>query len=122
MIYLSFLLEEEKLRPLYEYLKENDDLNLSFYRDIYEKKDLWYLEVSDRKASKYHAAANLREIYQPRRLVGFGDNGNDLPLFRACDLSCAVENAHSDIKCRVDEVIDSNVRSGVVKYLEKEFE
>ena len=121
VIYLSFFHEEEKLRPFYEYLKENEDLNLSFYRDIYEKKDLWYLEVSDKNASKYHAAAKLREIYQPGQLVGFGDNGNDLPLFRACDLSCAVENAHDDIKSKVDQIIEANIHSGVVKYLEENF-
>lgn len=118
VIYLSFFHEEEKLRPFYEYLKENEDLNLSFYRDIYEKKDLWYLEVSDRNASKYHAAKKMREIYRPYRLVGFGDNANDLPLFKACDLACAVKNAHSDIRERVDKVIDSNRQAGVVRYLE----
>ena len=113
-----FHYKELQIREVKEYLKENEDLNLSFYRDIYEKKDLWYLEVSDRNASKYHAAKKMREIYRPYRLVGFGDNANDLPLFKACDLACAVKNAHPDIRERVDKVIDSNRQAGVVQYLE----
>lgn len=49
-----------------------------------------------------------------------GDNLNDIPLFEACDCSCAVGNAHKEVKERADYILDTNLNAGVVKFLEKE--
>jgi len=45
------------------------------------------------KASKQNAVNILRETYGFKRVVGFGDNLNDLPMFAECDIKVAPRNA-----------------------------
>lgn len=107
------------LRPFYEYLKKDERLNLNFYKDVYGD-GLWYLEISHKNASKYYGIQKLRKLLHPAAITGMGDNLNDIPLFEACDCSCAVRNAHKEVKERADYILDTNLNAGVVKFLEKE--
>jgi hypothetical protein len=50
-------------------------------------------------------------------MVGFGDNLNDISLFEACDVSCAVKNANEEVKKCADNIIESNAQDGVVKFI-----
>jgi hypothetical protein len=52
--------------------------------------------------------------------VGFGDNLNDLPLFEACDIKVAVENAKPEVKAASDFICGSNEDDGVVKWMEED--
>ena len=119
IIYFSICYEEEVLRPFYEYLKKDERLNLNFYKDVYGD-GLWYLEISHKNASKYYGIQKLRKLLHPAAITGMGDNLNDIPLFEACDCSCAVRNAHKEVKERADYILDTNLNAGVVKFLEKE--
>lgn len=119
IIYFSICYEEEVLRPFYEYLKKDEKLNLNFYKDVYGD-GLWYLEISHKNASKYYGIQKLRKLLHPAAITGMGDNLNDIPLFEACDRSCAVGNAHKEVKERADYILDTNLNAGVVKFLEKE--
>ena len=89
---------------------------MEYYRDIYVENHM-YLEVSDSRASKYNAAVKLRQSLGFSELRAFGDNLNDLPLFRACDFSYAVANAKDDVKAAADLVVGSNTCDGVANYL-----
>lgn len=119
IIYFSICYEEEVLRPFYEYLQKDERLNLNFYKDVYGD-GLWYLEISHKNASKYYGIQKLRKLLHPAAITGMGDNLNDIPLFEACDRSCAVGNAHKEVKERADYILDTNLNAGVVKFLEKE--
>ena len=119
IIYFSICYEEEVVRPFYEYLKKDERLNLNFYKDVYGD-GLWYLEISHKNASKYYGIQKLRKLLHPAAITGMGDNLNDIPLFEACDRSCAVGNAHKEVKERADYILDTNLNAGVVKFLEKE--
>lgn len=119
IIYFSICYEEEVLRPFYEYLQKDEKLNLNFYKDVYGD-GLWYLEISNKNASKYHGVQKLRAMLQPDAITGMGDNLNDIPLFEACDRCCAVGNAHKEVRERADYVLDTNLNAGVVKFLEEE--
>ncbi|MDR2687937.1 MAG: HAD family hydrolase, partial [Oscillospiraceae bacterium] len=59
----------------------------------------------------------LRERYGYEKIVGFGDNLNDIPLFRACDETYAVANAKEELKAMATGVIGSNAQDGVVRFL-----
>jgi hydroxymethylpyrimidine pyrophosphatase-like HAD family hydrolase len=87
------------------------------YKDIYSD-DLWYLEVFGETASKYNAVQYLRKQNGFDKVVGFGDNLNDLPLFAACDKCYAVANAKPDVKAKATAVIGSNDEDGVARWLE----
>ena len=51
------------------------------------------------------------------RVVAFGDNINDLPLFSVADVKIAVENAKQEVKEMSDLVIGKNTDDAVAKYL-----
>lgn len=117
VVYFSFLNSEERLKPMFEELSAIKGMTIEYYRDIYNT-DQWYLELLSDKASKYHALNFLRTYLNADRLIGFGDNLNDIPLFKACDECYAVENANPAIKEMADGVIGSNREDGVARFLE----
>lgn len=119
IIYFSICYDEDVLRPFYEYLQKDENLNLNFYKDVYGD-GLWYLEISHKNASKYYGVQKLRKMLKPDAITGMGDNLNDIPLFEACDRSCAAGNAHQEVKEQADYILDTNINAGVVKFLEDE--
>ena len=113
--------EKEKLVPLYDALKENEKLNITYYYDVYDPK-LWYLEVFSSMASKEQGVRYLRENYGFDFVTAFGDNTNDLPMFKAADKRVAVKNACKEVLEDCDEVTGTNEEDGVAEYLLKTFE
>ena len=111
-VYFSVTDTREKLEGAYELLKKTEGLHINFYCDVYNK-DFWYMELSSAKASKYNAVMFLREKYGFDKVVGFGDNLNDLPLFRACDETYAVANARDELKSAATGIIAANTENGV---------
>ncbi len=119
VIYFALLDTKEHLEPACQMLKSNPDIAVAYYKDIYSEEDIWYLEIFSADATKYNAACYLRTLYQYTYLIGFGDNLNDLPLFRACDETCAVSNAKDELKAVADHIINSNINDGVAHWLEE---
>lgn len=116
--YFSTCDDYKLLAPVYEKLKASNRLHIEFYKDIYHA-EFWYFEVCAATASKYNAVLYLKEIYGFDRIVSFGDNLNDLPLFQASDESYAVSNAKAEVKEKATAVIGSNEDDGVAKWLEE---
>ena len=91
----------------------------AFYLDVYN--DAWYLEIFSHRASKSNGIKFLRERYGFERVVAFGDNLNDLPMFEHADLKIAVGNARDEVRAAADIVIDDNKNNGVALWLEDNF-
>lgn len=116
IVYYSISDKKEKLEQACGELSADPNLNVEFYRDVYNE-DFWYMEICSGAASKYNAVRFLRERYGFDKVVSFGDNLNDLPLFSASDECYAVKNAKPEIKARATEVIGSNNDDGVARWL-----
>ncbi|MBP1994444.1 HAD-IIB family hydrolase [Paenibacillus eucommiae] len=109
-----------KLNAAYKEYIENIECVCHFGPDIYTPGFHW-LEIANCHATKKQAVLYLKEKYHFDRLVCFGDNLNDLPMFEAADEKYAVSNAHEMIRNVADKVIDSNLNNGVPKYLSSVF-
>jgi Cof subfamily protein (haloacid dehalogenase superfamily) len=118
LIYFSIADHKERLEPVYRILEEIPELNCTFYKDNYSP-DFWYLEIFSKTSSKYHAVSFLRSYLGFDRIVCFGDNRNDLPLFEACDQRIAVGNAVEELKQKADLVIGKNYQDGVAVWLKQ---
>ncbi len=118
VVYYSYSDTYEKLKPLYEKTKDIAGIRIEFYRDTYHP-DFWYFEVCSENASKYNAVNFLKEKYGFEKVVAFGDNLNDIPLFEAADESYAVENAKEDVKNHATAVIGKNTDDAVAVFLNK---
>ncbi len=116
LVYYSVSDTQKKTQPAAEALGNETGLRCEYYKDIYED-DCFYLEICDTNASKKTAVDFLKKRFGFDRVVGFGDNYNDLPLLEACDEFYAVENAVDLIKERADGIIEANNADGVVKFL-----
>ena len=111
--YFNCIDEENKLRPVYEELKNK--YRCFFGRDMYSGE--WWLEVMSKSASKAEAAKKLKELLGCDKLVAFGDAINDIPMFEVADECYAVENAAEELKRLASGVIPSNTEDGVTRWL-----
>ncbi len=121
IVYYSIDNKKECLEPAYETLCRCPDLHVEFYRDIYNT-DHWYLEISSANASKKNAVLRLKESGGFDRVVSFGDNLNDLPMFEVSDECYAVLNAKDEVKSRATGVIAANTENGVTHFLKTRIE
>ena len=94
-------------------------LSCSFYKDTYTK--YWFLEVFDANVSKANGLKIVKEYTHAERVVAFGDNRNDFPLFDAADVKCAVDNAVDELKEKADIIIGSNETDGVVRFIMSDY-
>jgi Cof subfamily protein (haloacid dehalogenase superfamily) len=118
-VYLSLMDTKKNLDSVNQLLKTLPDIATAFYKDIYSNDDIWYLEIFSVKATKYNAVKYLKAQYHYDYVVGFGDNLNDLPLFQACEETCAVANAKDELKAVSSHIINSNLDNGVAEWLKK---
>lgn len=116
IIYFTTQDRYENLSALYADLQGLDEIDCVLYPDSYLAGS-WFLECFSRRASKKNAVDFLRQAYHFDRVVGFGDNLNDLSLFAACDEGYAVANARDELKALAAGVIGSNEDDGVVRFL-----
>lgn len=116
LMYFTIMDTKKNLEPIYNLIVDMTELDHTFYKDNYTA-DIWYLEVYSTKASKYNALQYVRNLYEYDEVVCFGDNRNDLPMFKASDLKIAVENAFPELKQEADIIIDSNKEDSVALWL-----
>jgi Cof subfamily protein (haloacid dehalogenase superfamily) len=102
----------------------SDDIRLSLagatevtvQQDANHPEDTW-LEAVPSGVSKAAAIQNVLPLAGANRLVVFGDNLNDLPLFAIADECYAVANAASAVRDAATAIIESNTNDGVARWL-----
>jgi Cof subfamily protein (haloacid dehalogenase superfamily) len=109
-----------RLEKAYQAYSANAACVCHFGPDIYTPGYHW-LEIADSRATKMEAVLFIKENFHFDRVVCFGDNLNDLPMFDAADERVAVSNAHELVLNRADKIIGSNNEQGVAKYLSTVF-
>ncbi len=115
VFYLSLIGEQTRLAELRAQLSDNG-VHVTFSEDVYTPGD-WCLELTAAKATKATAVNELREELGARRVVCFGDNQNDLPMFDIADWAVAVSNAAPDIRAAAHEVTTTNDTDGVAHWI-----
>ncbi|MBN1700157.1 MAG: HAD family hydrolase [Spirochaetales bacterium] len=103
--------------------KYKDKLEIQLFANQYSPGWYW-LTLHNVNATKDKAICKILEMYNQNinELVVFGDDRNDIPMFKIAKNAIAVENAIDDIKQIATEVIGSNNDDSVVKYIKTEFE
>ena len=78
-----------------------------------------WLTIQDARATKEHGILFLKRMkdLEDRRLVVFGDEVNDLGMFKLADEALAVANAIPALKERATGIIDTNEADGVARYI-----
>ena len=118
VMYFTLIDTYDRIKPVCDALKKIPDINVTLIDDT-NINGLWWLEIFSAEASKENTVMFLRETYGYKKVVGFGDNYNDLPMFKACDVRVAVKNALDEVKAAADCICESHDEDGVVKWIEE---
>ena len=110
----------EEIKKVYDRLKDIEDLTINYYEDIYED-DCYFLEAYSSYASKANGIKFLEKYIPHDKLVCFGDNLNDIPMFELADECYATANAVEKLKEMATEVIGHCDEDGVVRFLDQRF-
>ena len=107
---------EERTARMTEELAALEGIRFYRYRDVHDPEN-WYVEIYDASASKAAGVRFLRERYGFDRVVAFGDNLNDLPLFEAADEGYAVANAVPALKEAATGVLEEADTAAVGRFI-----
>jgi len=80
----------------------------------------WYwLTANDYRATKDQGIKIVldRLGISPKELTVFGDNANDIKMFKLAGKAIAVNNATNELKNCASEIIGSNEEDSVVKFI-----
>ncbi len=121
IMFLLCIKDLEKARNFYEKINKIDGIRCYFYS--YEYSDEGYLlEIYDEDCSKASALDVVKKYCKADKIVAFGDNINDIPLFNAADESYATENAVKKAKDVATDTIGPNTSGSVAKFIKTHFE
>ncbi len=113
VIYIVTLDKYETLFPLYQEIRKIHGVSSVFYSDNYT--DCYFLEIFSAGVSKASAMLQVKNIIGADKTVAFGDNMNDIEMFKAADESYAVDNACAELKAFASGIIGSNDDDAVAK-------
>lgn len=119
LVYIVSLDSYERLNSIYNEIADIPEARSMFYRDTYT--DCYFLEIITSQISKGTAAKQIKEALSIDKIIAFGDNLNDIPLFEVADECYAVSNAHEDLKALATGVIGSNDEDAVAEFIYKNF-
>jgi len=106
---------KENLQPLYQSFSQNPNLTCVFSKNAYD--DNYFFYIMSCKADKDKALLQLKELLDCERIVCFGDEANDISMFKIADECYAVANAIDEIKSMATEIIPANYEDGVAVWL-----
>jgi len=118
VFYLTIIGEREVIEEAAESLAGQlaGHATLVVQRDNYYPDEYW-LEISAVEANKAVAATELQRHAGADRLVCFGDNNNDLPMFGVADASFAMANANESVRAAASAVVTANDDDAVVRQI-----
>ena len=115
LVYIVSLDYYDNIKDVYTAVSAFDDAHCMFYKDNYS--DMYFLEIITKTVSKASGALAVKELVRADKIVAFGDNLNDIPLFEVADESYAVANAQGKLKSVATGVIGHNDDDAVAKFL-----
>lgn len=106
--------DTQHVNTLADELRGYPELSVSCYPDIFNPA-ISNIEVFAAGVSKAKAVQRLADMVGADRIVAYGDNLNDLPMFTVADESVAVANAIEQVRDAADRVIGSNNADAVAR-------
>ncbi|MEA3265622.1 MAG: HAD family hydrolase [Candidatus Fermentibacteria bacterium] len=123
VICLNVIGKLEVLTDLESELRERyrGSLEIHCLEDHYSPGFFW-LTAHDKKATKDNAIKELQQItgLSGSEVVVFGDNANDIGMFKIADRSIAVSNAVEELKIHATHIIGSNSEDSVARFIQSD--
>jgi len=117
VFYVAVLAPRPSLIPLQQAMSRLPDQPAAFLSDDPGTPGLAWFEVHDAMGTKAHAIRDLAESIMADRIVVFGNNHNDLPMFEIADERIAVEDAIPELKAAATTVIGNSMTNAVAQWI-----
>lgn len=108
--------DKDRLTALADSISALTRCSVSCYDDVYNP-GLGLIEVFAEGVSKAAALQEMKRHYEIDKMVVFGDNLNDVPMFEIADRAVAVANASQQVRSRADVTIGDNTTDSVARYV-----
>jgi len=108
--------KEETLRPLFEQLRALGYLYVSMIADSYDIGWFW-LSCARKDSNKAQGVSKLRRLTGCKRIVCFGDNHNDLPMFSVAGHTVCLGGGMEELKAEAEFITDTVMNDGIEKAL-----
>ena len=118
LVYIVSLDYYDRIKDVYESVSKFEDAHCMFYKDNYVP-DLYFLEIITKSVSKASGALEVKKMLGADKIIAFGDNLNDIPLFEIADECYAVSNAEDELKKIATDVIASNDEDAVAEFIQE---
>lgn len=116
LLFVLALPNADAARDWYSIFHPVSNIYCHYYEEEYGSGG-YLLELFPAGCTKASALARVMELTGAARMVSFGDNINDIPMFRMSDHSCAVANAVPEVRAAASCVIGANTADGVARWL-----
>lgn len=111
----------DNLKGIEEKLQKIEEVTVNLYEDLYGDGN-FFMDVYNSNASKANAIKSISERYlDGEKIIAFGDNINDIPMFEEADECYAVENAADRLKKIATGIIGNHNDDAVAQYLREIF-
>jgi hypothetical protein len=115
--YCTMLGPEEALRAAQDRLSAHLDGSFVTLGPDHYGVDQHWLELTSANGTKARAVQRLKHAVGAKRVVVFGDNHNDVPMFEIADESYAVGHAVPELISVATGVLATNDEDGVAEWL-----
>ncbi len=105
--------EKEDILALKKKLEDFEGIVVDAWLDMYYKPWYW-LSIHSKEATKANGIKSLKKYVETDCVIVFGDNTNDIEMFKYADRGIAVENAVLSLKVCADELIGNHESNSVV--------
>jgi Cof subfamily protein (haloacid dehalogenase superfamily) len=120
IIAISYFDEPARLKPIYQAALQASGIKAVLYDSTaYENRA--YMEIFSDTSGKGTGVLAAKEICGADQVFVFGDNFNDIDMFRVADQSFAPENGEEEMKKMATRVIPSNREGGVISTMAELF-
>jgi Cof subfamily protein (haloacid dehalogenase superfamily) len=120
IVCFTIINRKENLIELAELIKKtfSNQVEVHLFENQYSPGWYW-LTVHDWKSTKDQAIITLVQEYgyDQNQLTVFGDNSNDIKMFKIASEAVAVDNATEELKRYATKIIGTNEEDSVVKYI-----
>ena len=120
VFYITIIGSETHMPAFQRFISNNPYVSCNLQQDTYQKHEYW-LEIYSANASKENAVYWLKRYTKAKQVICFGDNKNDIPMFKVADKAIAVSNAFEELKIIAHTVIGSNNDSSVAKWIQANY-
>ncbi len=107
----------ELIEEAYRQVQVIKGITATYYRT--REEGFGYMELYSSNASKANGIKALAKYADFEKIIGFGDNLNDLPMFKLADEAYAPANAVDEIKSIATGVIGHHNEDAIALYLKE---